>query len=98
MTPHAIPIRAYVRHDKGALSPDAFGKRFAAGIRQSSNQHSDVRDTRKLNLPSISRPRNPGASFSTTNPPTRPSSSLAQTTFTSAIDALPIQHLLPFRM
>ena len=39
--------------------------------------------------------RNPGASFSTTNPPTRPSSSFAQTTLTSAMEALPIQHLLP---
>src|SRR6267154_1140512 len=97
MTPQAIPTRAYERHDNGARSPDAFGNRFSAGIRQFSNQHSDVRDMRKLNFPSMSRARNPGASFSTTNPPTRPSSSLAQTTFTSAIDALPIQHLLPLR-
>src|SRR5436309_3867876 len=98
MTPQAIPIRAYERHDKGARRPDAFGKRFSAGIRQFSNQHSDVRDMRRLNLPSISRARNPGAPFSTTNPPTRSSSSFAQTTLTSAIDALPIQHLLPFKM
>src|SRR5215469_2623021 len=98
MTPHAMPTRAYDRQDKGALSPLAFGRRFSAGIRQFSNQHSDVRDIRRLNFPSMSRARNPGASFSTTKPPTRPSSSLAQTTLTSAIDALPIQHLLPFRM
>src|SRR2546430_11698196 len=96
MTPHAIPTRAYERHDKGARSPDAFGRRFSTGIRQFSNQHSDVRDMRRLNFPSISRARNPGASFSTTNPPTRPSSSFAHTTFTSAMEALPIQHLLPF--
>src|SRR5213595_554352 len=94
ITPHAIPTRAYERHDNGAPRPDAFGRRFSAGIRQFSNQHSDVRDIRKLNFPSMSRARNPGASFSTTNPPMRLSSSLAQTTFTSAIDALPIQHLL----
>src|SRR6266403_4673664 len=97
MTPQAIPTRAYERHDRGALSPDAFGKRFSAGIRQFSNQHSDVRDMRRLNFPSISWARNPGALFSTTNPATRPSSPFAQTTFKSAIDALPIQHLLPFR-
>src|SRR5438876_10305042 len=98
MTPHAIPTRACDRHDKGALSPDAFGKRFSAGIRQFSNQHSDVRDIRRLNFPSMSRARNPGASFSTTNQPTRPSESFAQITLTSAIDAFPIQHLLPFKM
>src|SRR4029434_468717 len=98
MTPHAIPTRAYDRQDNGARRPDAFGRRFSAGIRQFSNQHSDVRDIRRLNFPSISRARNPGASFSTTNPPTQPLSSLAQTTFTSAIEALPIQHLLPFKM
>src|SRR6266576_7176281 len=96
MTPHAIPTRANERHDNGARSPDAFGRRFSAGIRQFSNQHSDVRDIRRLNFPSMSFARNPGASFSTTNPPTRPSSSFAHTTFTSAMEALPIQHLLPF--
>src|SRR5262245_37833836 len=98
MTPHAMPTRAYVKHDNGALRPRAFGRRFSAGILQFSNQHSDVRDIRRLNLPSMSRERNPGASFSTTNPPTWPSSSFAQIILTSAIDALPIQHLLPFRM
>src|SRR5437879_12383969 len=98
MTPQAIPIRAYERHDNGARSPDAFGKRFSAGIRQFSNQHSDVRDMRKLNFPSISWPRNPGASFSTINPPTRPSSSFDHTTFKSALDALPIQNLLQFNI
>src|SRR5256714_7971745 len=97
MTPQAIPIRAYERHDNGARSPGAFGKRFSAGIRQFSNQHSDVRDIRRLNFPSISRARNLGVSFSITKPPTRPSSSLAQTILTSAIEALPIQHLLPFK-
>src|SRR2546430_17453825 len=98
ITPHAIPVRAYERHDNAAPSPDAFGTRFSAGMRQFSNQHSDVRDMRRLNFPSMSCARNPGASFSTTNPPTRPSSSFAQTTLTSAIDALPIQQLLPFEM
>src|SRR6476620_2022179 len=98
MTPHAMPTRAYDRHDNGALSPRAFGRRFSAGFRQSSNHHSDVRDIRRLNFPSISPARNPGAFFSTTNPPTWSSSSFAQTTLTSAIDALPIQHLLPFKM
>src|SRR3954462_6071554 len=98
MTPHAMPTRAYDKQDNGALSPRAFASRFSAGIRQSSNQHSDVRDIRKLNFPSMSRARNPDASFSTTNPPTWPSSSFAQTTLTSAMDALPIQHLLPFKM
>src|SRR5438128_1789693 len=97
MTPHAIAARAGERHDSGARNPDAFGSRFSAGMRQFSNQHSDVRDIRKLNFPSISCARNPGVSFSTTNPPTLPSLSFAQTTFTSAIDALPIQHLLPFK-
>src|SRR5678815_3624375 len=94
ITPQAIPARACERQDSGAPSPEALGKRFSIGIRQFSNQHSDVRDIRRLNFPSISWARNPGASFSTTNPPTLPSSSLAQITFTSAIDALPIQHLL----
>src|SRR5262245_18750238 len=98
MTPHAIPTRAYERQDNGERSQDALGRRFSEGIRQFSNQHSDVRDIRRLNFPSISRARNPGASFSTTNPPTWPASSFAQTTLTSAIDALPIQHLLPFKM
>src|SRR3954465_4129777 len=97
MTPHAIPVRACDRQGGGARNPDAFGSRFAAGIRQFSNQHSDVRDIRKLNFPSISCARKPGASFSTTKPPTFPSSSLAQITFTSAMEALPIQHLLPFK-
>src|SRR5439155_13479849 len=78
-----MPVRAHERHDKAALSPEALGKRFSAGMRQFSNQHSDVRDMRRLNLPSMSRARNPGASFSTTNPQTRPSSSFAQTTLTS---------------
>src|SRR5204863_9392119 len=96
MTPHAMPMRAYDRHDSGAPSPDAVAKRLPAGMRQFSNQHSEVRDMRRLNLPSISSARNPGASFSTTNPPTRPLSSLAQITLMSAIEALPIQHLLPF--
>src|SRR5258705_13431104 len=98
ITPHAIPVRACERQDSGAPSPDALGKRFSAGIRQFSNQHSDVRDMRRLNLPSMSLARNPGAFFSTTNPPTRSLSSFAHTTFTSAIEALPIQHLLPFKM
>src|SRR5215813_6988438 len=98
MTPHVIPTRAYDRHANGARSPDALGRRFSAGIRQFSNQHSEVRDIRRLNFPSMSRARNPGVSFSTTNPPTQPSPSFAQTTLTSAIDALPIQHLLPFKM
>src|SRR6266516_3160551 len=97
ITPHATPTRAWERHDSGAPSPEALGSRFVAGMRQFSNQHSDVRDIRRLNLPSISFARNPGTSFSTTNPPTRPSSSFAHTTFTSAIEALPIQHLLPFK-
>src|SRR6266536_5901282 len=83
-----MPARACERQDNGAPSPDALGKRFSAGIRQSPNQHSDVRDMRRLNFPSMSCARNPGASFSTTNPPTRPSSSFAQTTLTSAMDAL----------
>src|SRR5207253_9113974 len=96
MTPQATPTRACERHDNGAFNPEALGKRFSAGIRQFSNQHSDVRDIRRLNFPSISRARDPGASFSTTNPPTRPSSSFAHTTFTSAMEALPIQHLLAF--
>src|SRR5215813_12514233 len=98
ITPHAIPVRAYERQDNGARSPDAFVKRFSAGIRQFSNQHSEVRDMRRLNFPSMSCARNPGASFSTTNPPTHPSLSFAQITFTSAMEALPIQHLLPFKM
>src|SRR6202158_5231581 len=97
ITPHAMPTRAYERHDNGAFKPSAFGKRFSEGMRQFSNQHSDVRDMRRLNFPSMSCARKPDASFSTTNPPTRPSSSLAQTTLTSAIDAFPIQHLLPFK-
>src|ERR687887_2366564 len=98
ITPHAIPVRACERQDKGAPSPDALGKRFSEGMRQFSNQHSDVRDIRRLNFPSMSSARNPGAFFSTTNPPTRPSSSFAQTILTSAMEALPIQHLLPFKM
>src|SRR5437879_10599286 len=98
ITPHAMPARAFERQDSGAPSPDALGNRVSADIRQFSNQHSDVRDMRRLNFPSMSWARNPGASFSTTNPPTRPSSSFAQTTFTSAMDALPIQHLLPFKI
>src|SRR5215469_8757438 len=97
ITPQAMPTRAYERHDNGARRPDALGRRFPAGIRQPSNQISDVRDMRRLNFPSMSFARNPGASFSTMNPPTPPSSSLAQTTFTSAMDALPIQHLLPLK-
>src|SRR5713101_6711610 len=98
ITPHAMPARACERHDSGALSPDALGRRFSDGMRQFLNQHSDVRDIRRLNFPSISCERNPGVFFSTTNPPTRPSSSFAQITFPSAIDALPIQHLLPFKI
>src|ERR1700720_3414063 len=97
ITPHATPTRACERHDKGALSPDALGKRFSAGMRQFSNQHSDVRDMRRLNFPSISCARNPGVFFSTTNPPTVPLASFAQTPFTSAMEAFPIQHLLPFK-
>src|SRR5437763_13045567 len=97
LTPQATPTPARERHDNGTPSPAALGRRFSAGMRQFSNQHSDVRDMRRLNFPSISFARNPGASFSTTNPPTRPSSSFAHTTFTSAMEALPIQHLLPFK-
>src|SRR5947208_4137874 len=97
ITPQATPTRACERHDSGAFNPEAFGRRFSAGMRQFSNQHSDVRDMRRLNLPSISFARNPGASFSTTNPPTRPSSSLSHTTFTSEKEALHIHHLLPFK-
>src|SRR4030095_8710846 len=98
ITPHAMPVRACERQDSGAPRPDALGKRFSADMRQFSNQHSDVRDMRRLNFPSMSCARNPGASFSTTKPPTHPLSSLAQTTLTSAIEALQIQHLLPFKM
>src|SRR5206468_7783440 len=97
-TPHRMPVRGGRKKDHGAPRSDALDKRFPAGMRQLSNQHSDVRDMRRLNFPSMCCARNPGASFSTTNPPTPPSSSLAQTTFTSAMDALPIQHLLPFKM
>ena len=92
-----MPVRACERHDNGARSPDALGRRFSAGMRQFSNQHSDVRDMRRLNFPSMSCARNPGASFSTMNPPTHPSSSFAQITLTSAMDPLPIQYLLPFK-
>src|SRR5204863_7249583 len=98
IAPQATPTLACERHESGAVNPEALGKRFSASTRQFSNQHSDVRDMRKLNFPSISFPRNPAASFSTTNPPTRPSSSFAHTTFTSAMEALPIQHLLPFKI
>src|SRR6476619_1503908 len=98
LTPQATPTRACERHESGAFNPKALGKRFSAGMRQFSNQHSDVRDMRKLNFPSISFARNPGASFSITNPPTRPSSSFAHHTFTSGVEALPIQHFPPFKM
>src|SRR5437667_5962505 len=54
ITPQATPTRACERHDNGARSPDALGRRFSAGMRQFSNQHSDVRDMRRLNFPSIS--------------------------------------------
>src|SRR5438445_12182837 len=96
ITPHAMPARACERQDSGAPSPDALGNRFSADIRQFSNQHSDVRDMRRLNFPSMSWARNAGASFSTTNQPTRPTSSFAQPTFTSALDAVPIQQFRPF--
>src|SRR5256885_432449 len=64
ITPQATPTRACERHDNGAFNPEALGKQFSAGRRQFSNQHSDVRDIRRLNFPSISCARNPGASFS----------------------------------
>ena len=66
-------------------------------MRQSWKASSDVMEARIENLPWMSSVEKPGVPFSTRKPRISPSSVLAQTTATSAIEPLVIQSLVPFR-
>ena len=90
-----MPKRALFRQDKGAPSPRAAGRRFASGISTSSIMMKPVGDARTENLPSIFGLSRPFIPFSRMKPPILPSSSLAQTTKTSAMGLLVIQFLEP---
>ena len=92
--PHAIPYLALLRHPKGPPKPVTCGRTFPAGTRTSSMNIIPVSEARSENLPSILGASRPGVPFSTTNPRTRPSSSRAQITNTSAIGEFVIQFLV----
>src|SRR5437867_879015 len=92
-----MPYRAWDRQPSGPRSPFTFGSLFARGIRQSWNESSEVIEARIENLPWMSSVEKPGVPRSTRKPPISSSSSLAQTTATSAMEPLVIQSLVPFR-
>src|SRR5439155_189085 len=77
--------------------PFTCGSLFSRGIRQSWNESSEVIEARIENLPWMSSVEKPGVPRSTRKPPISSSSSLAQTTATSAMEPLVIQSLVPFR-
>jgi hypothetical protein len=97
ITPNTIPNRASVRHENGAESPAAPGSLAASGTRTRSSCTSHWIDARSDSFVVMSVAVNPGVDVSTRKPRT-PSSVRAHTTATSAIDARPIQRLLPSRI
>src|SRR5687767_1783769 len=94
--PHAMPYRAWVRHMSGLLSPPDFGSTASPGSRTSLNTSSEVSLARRECLPCIDFASYPSIPFSTRNPRI-PSSVLAHTTATWAIEPLVIHILEPLR-
>ena len=72
-----------------------FGSIAEAGTRTSSNTTSEVTAARRLHLSMMRGVDTPGRSVSTKKPRTSPSSSLAQTRATSAMEAFVLQRLWP---
>src|SRR6267143_3884696 len=93
-----MPYRAGFKQLSGPFKPTTPGKRFSSGISQSLNDNPEVTEARSDHFPCTSQALNPGAPFSTRNPRTLPSSPLAHTTATSAIDPLVIHIFSPFRI
>ena len=79
----------------GPFRPRTSGNAFSSGQNTSSITTSPVIDARSPTLPSIFGVLSPLAPLSRTKPRIAPSSSLAQTTNTSAIGELVIHILLP---
>ena len=90
-----MEYRAWVRHDKGPFNPSTPGKRFLSETLTSFINNSEVIDALKLIFPWISDAVKPSIPFSSRKPLTMPSSSLAQTTATSATVPLVIHILDP---
>lgn len=78
--------------------PETPGKRLSSGITQLSKYTEPVLEALSDIFPRIGVAERPGVPFSTTNPLTRPSSHLAQTTNKSATGAFVIHVLVPFRV
>mmetsp|Transcript_31908 Transcript_31908/g.92696 ORF Transcript_31908/g.92696 Transcript_31908/m.92696 type:complete len:264 (-) Transcript_31908:397-1188(-) len=95
MAPQEMPKRALFRQEKGPPNPRASGSWFSAGTGTSSMKIIPVAEARRENFPSILGAERPAKSFSKMNPRITPSSSLAQTTKTSAMGELVIQFLEP---
>ena len=88
--------RARFRQAKGAPNPLAFGNNAAAGRGALASTIWPVTEARSENLPSIFGVLKPCVPRSTTKPRIAPSS-FAHTTARSAMGALVIQLLVPFR-
>ena len=97
MAPQAMPKRAWVRQERGALRPRALGRRKDSGTRTSSRTSSLVTEARRDILRFTSRAWKPGVSVGTRKPRTSPPSSLAQITARWARLPLVIHILVPFR-
>jgi hypothetical protein len=79
----------------GPFRPRTSGKAFSSGQNTSSITISPVMEARRPTLPWILGADRPFQPFSSTKPRIAPSSSLAQTTNTSATGELVIHILLP---
>ena len=84
-----------MRQEKGPAKLFTPGSRFSSGTKTSSIMIMPVTEARRLNLPSILGAVSPFIPFSRMKPRKVPSSSLAQTTKTSAMGELLIQVLEP---
>ena len=93
--PQAMPYRAWVRQPRALPRPTAPGSASSSRIRTFSSTSSLVTDARIDALVWMSWAENPGVCGSTRNPRTTPSSALAQTSATSAIEPLVIHILVP---
>ena len=94
MAPQMIPYRASLRQENGPFRPVTPGSTASAGSRTSVSVMSHWMDARMDSLGSIAVAVNPGVSVGITKPRI-PSWVLAQMIATSAIEARPIQRLVP---
>ena len=99
ITPQAMPKRARLRHPKGPFKPSTPGSKASSPTSTSFITISPVIEVRSDSLPPIFGAERPLVPLSRTKPLILPpcASDLAQTTKTSAMGALEIHVLAPFR-